>query len=344
VRGARWDGGRRRRDGLVRRPRLGGPDLADLPRSSSWQVCLYGAVEAAHLLNDRDIARRAYALLVPFGHLPVTGSLGVACFGSAQHALGVAALTTGELDQAVAHFRAAVEDNLALGHLPAATLSRCRLAQALTLRGSAPDAAAADDQLAAAATDATSFGMDFPAGAAVTRNRIVCQREGRQWWVESGHRRVLVRHSVGMLHLATLLAHPDREIRSVELAAAARSLAWRFSDTGGCGQAVLDDTAREVYRERLTQLDVEIDEFGSTGDTERAAPSRAERDWLLGELSAATGLGGRVRTFVDEQERARITVGKAIRRVLSQVAQADPVLGGLLRARVSTGVRCCYRP
>lgn len=96
--------------------RLRGRDLALLPRSSSWLVSMYGIVESACLVSDVESALAAYALLTPFARLPMTASLAVACFGSVQHALGVAMLTAGEPERAVTHFRAAVRDNLALAH------------------------------------------------------------------------------------------------------------------------------------------------------------------------------------------------------------------------------------
>jgi hypothetical protein len=93
---------------------LRGTDLADLPRSSSWLVTMNGIVEAAHLIRDADTAAQAYKLLKPFARLPMVASLGAVCFGSVQHALGVAALTIGDADRAVEHLRAAVERNVDL--------------------------------------------------------------------------------------------------------------------------------------------------------------------------------------------------------------------------------------
>jgi hypothetical protein len=55
-------------------------------------------------------------------------------------------------------------------------------------------------------------------------------------------------------------------------------------------------------------------------------------------------MGGRVRQFATGEERARVAVGKAIRRALDRVAKADPFIGEELRATVQTGLRCCYRP
>ncbi|WP_248964137.1 hypothetical protein [Sphaerisporangium perillae] len=141
--------------------RVRGRDLARLPRSSSWLISMYGVVEAAHLLADTETSAQAYTLLAPFAHRPVLVSLGVACVGSVHHCLGVATLTTGDVDQAIGHLRAAVRGNLALGHRPAVVLSRARLGQALALRDG-PRAEEARRQLAYAAQDAAALGMTMP--------------------------------------------------------------------------------------------------------------------------------------------------------------------------------------
>src|SRR2546430_583585 len=145
---------------------LGGGDLAELPRSSAWLVTLNGAVEAAYLLEQADVAGRAYELLRPYAHLPMIGSLGITCFGSVQHALGVAALTSRQLDLAIEHLTAAVQHNLALAHWPAVVASRQRLAQAHALRGSPGDADASRRELDAASAEAASAGLPAPDHAA----------------------------------------------------------------------------------------------------------------------------------------------------------------------------------
>ncbi len=80
------------------------------------------------------------------------------------------------------------------------------------------------------------------------------------------------------------------------------------------------------------------------GSTERVAALQSEVDWILRDVRATTGLGGRPRTFADDAERARIAVGTAIRRALARIGDADEILGAELRAGVETGARCCYRP
>jgi len=47
---------------------------------------------------------------------------------------------------------------------------------------------------------------------------------------------------------------------------------------------------------------------------------------------------------LDQGERARVAVGKAIRRSLARITEADPIIGDHLRQTVHTGVRCSYWP
>jgi hypothetical protein len=323
--------------------RLHGRHLDDLPRSSSWLMSMYGIVEAAHLIGDTEISARAYTLLSPYAHLPIIASLGVTCFGSVHHALGMAALTVGDTAGAAGHFRDAIARNLALNHWPAVTMSRWRLGQALALRNGPRDQAA-HRALAAAEQEAGELGMRLPALPSDRRKSaartVTCQRDGVRWQVEFGSRTALLDDSVGMRHLAVLLANPGREIRAIHLAAG-------FTDAendGMSGQPVLDDVARRTYEERLAEMQAGIEDMEALHDSDQAAALRAERDWLLAELAAATGMGGRVRHFADDEERARIAVGKAVRRALNRVAGADPIIGDELRATIQTGLRCSYRP
>ncbi len=321
---------------------LCGSDLAALPRSSAWLVTMGGIVEAAYLLEATDVALRAYELLHPHASLPMIGSLGITCFGSTQHALGVAALTTGQADLAVGHLTAAVQQNLALAHWPALLASRQRLAQAYLLRGAAGDADAARRELDLAGAEAAAIGLpvpDAPAAGPSPATLAECQRTGRKWRLVLRNRSVLVDDSIGMAHLAVLIANPRQEIGAADLVAGVAGLT---PGEAGVAQQVLDHEAIADYRNRLKSLDTEIGQ--PDADPARTARARAERDWLVGQLASAAGFAGRTRAFPDQPERARVAVGKAIRRALARITEADPVIGEHLRQAVHTGVRCSYWP
>jgi hypothetical protein len=324
---------------------LCGSDLANLPRSSSWLVTMNGVVEAAYLLADAGVASRAYELLVPYASLPMVGGLGVTCFGTTHQALGVASLGSGHADRAVGHLRAAVQHNLALAHWPAVVSARRRLAQAYTLRGWPGDGDAARRELDAAMSEATALGLPVPdnPGSVPAGTLAECSRAGRDWRLALGDRSVLVENSIGLLHLAVLTANPRQEIRAADLAAGLAALSGAAGDSEAA-QPLLDHEAIAEYRHRLKRLDAESDQLEPGSDLGRAASARAERDWLVAQLAAAAGFGGRTRSFPAEGERARVAVGKAIRRAIVRITQADPVIGEHLRQTVHTGVRCSYWP
>ncbi len=239
---------------------LCGSDLGGLPRSSSWLGTMNGIVETAALLGDTDVSARVYELLRPYAGLPMIGSLGITCFGSVHHALGVASLTSGRLDLAIDHLRAAVQHNLALAHWPAVVASRQRLAQAYRRRGQPGDAEAARGELEAAASEAAALGLPVPAEGARGSAGVAaeCHRVGRRWRLDWRDRSVLMEDSIGMTHLAVLVANPRQEILAADLAVGLAALG--AAGEGGSAHPVLDQAAITEYRNRLKRLDAELDQ------------------------------------------------------------------------------------
>lgn len=322
-----------------------GRHLADLPRSSSWLLTMYCVVEAAFLLGDTEAAAQAHELLLPFAEQPTMASLPIACFGSVNHALGMALVTLGDLDNALVSLSNGLCRNLALGHLTAANVSRLRFAEVLERRAAPGDLAMATDLRSRAADLAARL---EPQAAAVPARRfaVSCRRQGTRWRLELGPRSMLIAHSVGMMHLAVLIANPGSEIAAIDLVAGAEGLASgaRPGPGAGSGQAVLDRPAVRQYEERLARLREQAEELEAAGNYGAAAKVRSEEDWLVSELGAGSGLAGRRRTFADGAERARIAVGRSIRRSLASIDSVDAVIGAHLRAAVHTGMKCWYRP
>lgn len=340
--------------------RLGGDDLSGVPRSSTWLVSLFGAAAAAHFLGEAAAARSAYDLLLPFADRPMMVSLGVSCFGSTEHALGLAALAMDRRTLAAEHLRAAVKANLALGHWPAAVHSRYWLGRTLS---DEPDEAARREgarQLAQARAAAADQGWSLPSPdpapvsvaapvsvpmSAAGPESAALLRHGAWWTLHWDGRSVEVRHSIGVLYLSVLLAQPGQEIPAAELAAGWVGDQVVHADRTTSGhQETLDEAARASYRRRLSELTEHIERERSSGDRGKLPELTAERDWIAAELGAASGPAGRSRTFTSNAERARISVGKALRRAVDRIGEADPQTGDALRRCLQTGVNCCYRP
>src|SRR5699024_5083348 len=128
------------------------------------------------------------------------------------------------------------------------------------------------------------------------------QREGH-WLLSIGGHEQNLPDLVGLDYLATLVEHPGQEFSVLDLCLAGTVERDR--------QALLDTTALGQYRARISELDGELAAAGADGDLTRTDTLQLEREALLVELSNATGLGGRVRSFGNSPERARTAVRKA---------------------------------
>jgi tetratricopeptide (TPR) repeat protein len=164
----------------------------------------------------------------------------------------------------------------------------------------------------------------------------VFRREGDVWTLSYAGLVARVPDSKGLHDLATLLSSPGREVHVRDL------LGVDAPPTGA--DPVIDATARAAYRARLTELAEEIEDADADNDLERAARAREERDFLVDELAAATGLGGRPRLLADETDKARKTVTARIRYTISRLERSHPDLAAHLSASVRTGIRCSYVP
>jgi hypothetical protein len=107
---------------------------------------------------------------------------------------------------------------------------------------------------------------------------------------------------------------------------------------------MLDREALRQYRQRLAELDEELDDAEAKDDAARYAKRSSEREALRKELARATGLGGKPRRTGSPAEKARLNVTRTIRHAISYLSTALPELAAHLEASVATGVSCCYEP
>lgn len=152
--------------------------------------------------------------------------------------------------------------------------------------------------------------------------------EGDTWALRWNGRETRVRDSKGMRDLATLLAAQGKELGALDLYGAEAVLEH---DTGD----LLDAAARDAYKRRLHELEQQ------ESLTEREA---LEREALLDQLSAAYGLGGRIRRTGSSAERARSAVTARVRDTVKRISALDAELGRHLSRSVRTGTFCSYTP
>jgi hypothetical protein len=189
--------------------------------------------------------------------------------------------------------------------------------------------------LAALTEAAESFFLATPALESGTGR---FRRTGEVWEVGLSGRVGHVKDGKGMRDVALLIASPRHAVAAVDLVGGGR--APFQGDTG----EVVDAQARAAYRDRLRDLEVEIDDATAGADLARAEKATEERDRLVEHLTSAYGLGGRPRRSGDPRERARTTVTARIRDAVKRIAAVDGELGDHLRRSVQTGTFCSYDP
>jgi hypothetical protein len=188
------------------------------------------------------------------------------------------------------------------------------------------------------------------AAPAAAEPAMVFRREGDYWTVAFGGRVIRMRDAKGLGYLARLLRHPDREFHVLDLLATGASRAGARAREDGLrpathdAGAVLDEPAKHAYRERIAELEAEIEEARRWNDLERTARVEGELDALNRELAGALGLGGRDRRAASDSERARASVSKAVRSAVRRLEDQHPELGRHLAVAVHTGTFCSYEP
>ena len=70
----------------------------------------------------------------------------------------------------------------------------------------------------------------------------------------------------------------------------------------------------------------------------------AERDALVDEIMASTGLGGRERAGGSSRERARVATTKALTSAIDRIVAVDESVGRHLQRTIHTGSSCTYKP
>ncbi|MET7327220.1 AAA family ATPase [Nonomuraea sp. NPDC005650] len=304
--------------------------------------------EIAAATRDPELCATARAALEPH-----RGRWSVSLFGwdvSGPYDLWLALIDAAEerWEAAVEGFTSAYRSADRMRARPWSVTARARLAETLLARAGPGDADAAEALLAGVRAEAAELGMRHvlpdpvgPPDAAAGDPEF--RRDGEVWFLAFAGRVAHMPDAKGLRDLHTLLSHPGDDVPAVLLLAPEGGEAVVAARRMG-GDDVLDEEAKSRYRRRLALLDDEIDRAAELGDDRRAAAYDEERAALLEELRAAAGLGGRTRRLGDEAERARKTVTARIRDVLRKLDQAHPELAAHLRAAVSTGSTCRYRP
>ncbi|HET7380117.1 MAG TPA: hypothetical protein VFJ24_08765, partial [Gaiellales bacterium] len=330
--------------------------FTDLPRDGLWILHVCALADACAIVRDTERALQLYELLAPHAEDNAV-SYTQQPFGPVALRLGKLAAVLGRWQDADRYFAAALARCELLGARAIRARALIEQAAALASRGEPADRGRLDAML----DEACRLAADVDAPRLAERAEAVRQsrtsgsptalfrREGDYWTVGYLGRQFQLRHVKGLGYIAALLARPGTELHVLDLARAApadsRHIAGEQLAVGRPARdPVLDDRARRELRLQLGELDEELEQARAWGDSERAARLVEDRDLLVRELSRAVGLGGRERGFATPEERARISVTKAIKTAIRTIERHSPELGTHLAESIQTGRFCSYAP
>lgn len=289
--------------------------------------------------GDVAAAAQLREALIPYRRrLALFGGAGL-CLGPVSLFLGLLETQLGMLDEAVQSLQQAIAFAEHNGALPCLALSQEAASRALSLRQAPGDRGTASACHARAQAIAGRLGMSETLSQRVTAPaQWSLRRYGEDWLLQAGPEHARLRDSRGLHYLQALLAAPGREIPALDLAAEGAGLAAFDADP------LLDDAARDAYRDRIRILDDQLAAADRTGDGAASERIHNERQALAAELRRATGLGGRPRRTPGDAERARVNVTRTLRGAIARITRAAPTAGAHLDSSIRTGIVCRYQP
>lgn len=291
---------------------LSGAALEELPRDVNWLLTMQVTLQVSLVVGERDLVDQVTRLLTPYEGRAVVNAGAVMFHGVTDDPLSSAHGLLGDPERAA--------------RLRAAALATYERIGAAWWR----------DRLLAAAPPG---GTAAPAPPPTAPRFHLRPTEGGVWAV--GSQGAFLPSLRGLSYLHALVGAPGRDLAALDLVGRDRGHASTQQPDLG---PVIDDRARDAYRRRLGELDAEIAEAEDWADVGRLDAVRAEREVLIAELAAATGLGGAARTTGSTSERARVAVRKAIVAAVDRIEAVDAAMARHLRDRVRTGTVCRYEP
>lgn len=332
-------------------------NLSSVPRDASWLPFMCGSAMVARDVDRPSTCDDIAELIQPYlgRHCVINMSQPAFYLGPVSFYIGLCAAGANRWEDAMAHCERAVVESEDIGAPLWSAKARYELAR---ISAASSDVDGVRKYGEAALRFARQMKVPYLARCLhellaedqASSEGLELARDGDVWQIRSGRGSFRVNHIKGMDYLARLLESPGKELHALELAGvSAPSNTPRTSHADdlhaeGGAVAMLDEKAMAQYKRRISELQEEIEDAEANNDPERGSRAKEELDFLLAELSASTGLGGRARGFNDPAERARVAVTKSIRRAIDRVAEHDRSVADHLRRSVTTGLFCSYTP
>ena len=173
-------------------------------------------------------------------------------------------------------------------------------------------------------------------GPAASPPAFAFKKSGANWSVTYRGEERTLHHGKGLLYLQILLRNPERAYSARDLTLeAGESLSLpksaihredHLSLSTSMPEEIIDPRAKQEYKERLRDIAGELETARTNDDLASIERLTSQKEFIEAEVSAAVGLGGRIRTAPNKEQRLRDRVGKAISRSRSMIREHHPTL------------------
>lgn len=188
-------------------------------------------------------------------------------------------------------------------------------------------------------------------------------KKGNFWSITYEGKNTLLKDSIGLDYICKLLTQPTLEFHALDLASPARDIgtdgiAKHYSkmskeqledegldDTFGRGsEELIDEQARHEIKEKINELEKDIQEAKDNFEDEKAEKFENEKQEYMEYLKKCCGLSGRPRKFNSNAEKARKAVSNAITRAIENIKEDLPKLAIHLDNSIQKGTFLSYNP
>lgn len=192
-------------------------------------------------------------------------------------------------------------------------------------------------------------------GGNTVRPEYIFKRNGDMWEVTYKGKPTNIKHRNGMLYIEHLLRNPKREFRPLELKQIIEppetviplgdESPGNEDDSakkeGGMSpveaNAVADNEALRAYYNRLTEIDVELEEAICNKDQAKEDELLSEKDAILQQVRGSTVIQGQFRQFSGNETKVKDAISTAIRRAINSIKEHHEELSVHLDSNVSRG-------
>lgn len=192
-------------------------------------------------------------------------------------------------------------------------------------------------------------------GGGRARPEYSFKRNGDMWEVTYKGIPTNIKHRNGMLYIEHLLKNPKHEFRPLELKQIIDppetviplgdenpvSEDDSAKKQGGMSpveaNAVADNEALRAYYDRLTEIDVELEEAKRNKDQAKEDELLTEKDAVLQQVRGSTAIQSQFRQFSGDEAKAKDAISTAIRRAIDSINEHHEDLSEHLDSNVNRG-------